>query len=83
MIRQHQRECLDAWLAKADLCRSIELRNFARVLRRDYAAVANAFDSIWSNGQVEGQVNRLKTIKRQMYGRGKLDLLKQRFLNTT
>jgi transposase len=83
MIRQHQRECLDPWLAKADLCRSIELRNFARVLRRDYAAVANAFDSIWSNGQVEGQVNRLKTIKRQMYGRGKLDLLKQRFLNTT
>jgi transposase len=36
----------------------------------------------WSNGQVEGQVNRLKTIKRQMYGRAKFDLLRQRVLNS-
>jgi transposase len=83
MIRERQREHLDTWLANADVCSSVELRNFAMVLQRDYAAVANALDSIWSNGQVEGQVNRLKTVKRQMYGRGKLDLLKQRYLNTT
>jgi transposase len=82
MIRQHQREYLDPWLAKADLCSSIELRNFATVLQRDYAAVANALNLEWSNGQVEGQVNRLKTIKRSMYGRGNLDLLKRRFLDT-
>ena len=49
-------------------------------LRRDQAAVEAAITSVWSNGQTEGQVNRLKALKRQMFGRAKLDLLRKRFL---
>ena len=53
---------------------------FAYGLQKDIAAVAAAVDSPWSNGQVEGQVNRLKAIKRQMYGRAGFDLLRARVL---
>jgi transposase len=45
------------------------MQRFARMLRRDLEAVRNAVTECWSNGQVEGQINRLKTIKRAMYGR--------------
>jgi len=51
------------------------------VLRRDEAAVRAAASSKWSNGQTEGQVNRLKMMKRQMYGRANFDLLRARVLN--
>jgi transposase len=47
---------------------------------RDLAAVRNAIVSQWSNGQTEGQITRLKLIKRQMYGRAKLDLLQARLV---
>jgi transposase len=57
-----------------------ELRSFATGLRQDEAAVTAALAYEWSNGQVEGQINKLKLIKRQMYGRAKLDLLKARLL---
>ncbi|QDV48466.1 hypothetical protein Enr17x_04780 [Gimesia fumaroli] len=50
-------------------------------LKQDGQAVKAAMESEWSNGQVEGQVNRLKMIKRQMYGRASFDLLRARFLN--
>ncbi len=50
-------------------------------IRHDYAAVRAAFSSAWSNGQVEGQVNRLKVHKRQMYGRAQFDLLRLRVLH--
>ena len=70
----------DEWLEDAGQSEFAKLRNFASGLRRDYQAVKAAFDSDWSNGQVEGQVNRLKTIKRQMYGRAKFDLLRARVL---
>lgn len=53
---------------------------FVRGLRQDYAAVEQAFSSEWSNGQTEGQVNRLKMLKRQMYGRAGFDLLRVRVL---
>lgn len=56
------------------------LKNFAQGLKRDYDAVENALTQPWSNGPVEGHVNRLKTIKRQMYGRAGFDLLKLRVL---
>ena len=59
-------------------CKS--LKSFANGLRSDLAAVRNALSMPWSNGQVEGQINRLKFIKRQMYGRAKLDLLRKRVL---
>jgi transposase len=57
-----------------------ELRNFAKGVLRDSSAIAAAIMLPWSNGQTEGQVNRLKTLKRQMYGRGAFDLLRLRFL---
>ena len=58
-----------------------ELRRFAQGLTRDLTAVRMAFTASWSNGQTEGHVNRLKTIKRQMYGRASFNLLRIRFLN--
>ena len=59
-----------------------ELGAFATGLKTDYHAVKAALTTDWSNGQVEGQVNRLKLLKRQMYGRAKFDLLRQRVLHT-
>lgn len=56
------------------------IRQFAKNLRRDWDAVLQAVSQPWSNGQVEGQVNRLKMIKRQMYGRANFDLLRARVL---
>lgn len=57
-----------------------EVRSFAAGLERDKAAVAAALSLPYSNGQTEGQVGRLKFIKRSAYGRAKLDLLRQRVL---
>jgi transposase len=57
-----------------------ELHGFAGGLRRDLHAVSAALQWEWSNGQTEGQVNRLKTLKRAMYGRAKLDLLRLRLV---
>jgi transposase len=51
-----------------------------KLLGRDYAAVRAGVRLEWSNGPVEGEINRLKQLKRQMYGRAKLDLLRQRVL---
>ena len=56
------------------------LKNFAKGLQQDYDAVKAAVSLKWSNGQVEGQVNRLKNIKRQMYGRAGFQLLRKRVL---
>jgi transposase len=53
---------------------------FAKTLQRDKAEVRPAVALRWNNGPVEGQVNRLKMIKRQMYGRADFDLLKARVL---
>jgi len=50
------------------------------VLGRDIDAVRNAIEQPWSNGQVEGQINRLKTLKRAMYGRAGVELLRARML---
>jgi len=80
MIRQRQSHALDLWLDQAEQSASAPLRAFAAGIRRDYAAVKAALTVEWSNGQVEGQVNRLKFIKRQMYGRANFDLLRQRVL---
>ena len=60
-----------------------ELAGFVRSLRKDYEAVKAALSYEWSQGQVEGQITRLKLIKRQMYGRANFDLLKQRVLAAT
>jgi transposase len=78
IIRKRQPEELDCWIERAEKTTAPELRRFAAGLKRDYAAVRAALEEPWSNGPVEGQVHRLKLIKRQMYGRGKLDLLRVR-----
>jgi len=63
-----------------EAARSTPLAQFAAHLARDEAAILAALQQPWSNGQVEGQVNRLKAIKRQMFGRARFDLLRQRVL---
>jgi len=78
MMTNRRVEDLDGWLGASESLESEPLRQFVRGLRQDYAAVRQAFSSVWSNGQVEGQVNRLKTIKRQMYGRASFELLRRR-----
>jgi transposase len=71
---------LDHWIGDAIHSGLAFLARFARVLRRDIDAVCNAIDLPWSNGQAEGQVNRLKTIKRAMYGRAGPELLRARMI---
>jgi transposase len=78
MLRERHPEMLDGWLKDASESDSPELCSFAEGLRSDYEAVREALCERWSNGQVEGQINRLKLLKRQMYGRANLDLLKRR-----
>lgn len=56
------------------------LVTFGEGLQRDYAAVSAALELPWSSGQAEGQINRLKTLKRQMYGRAGFELLRARVL---
>jgi transposase len=80
MIRAGQPERFDPWLAQARDCALPTFRNFARKLDSDYDAVRAAMTSPWSTGQVEGQINRLKMIKRQMFGRASFDLLNRRFI---
>jgi transposase len=72
---------LDDWLGKAQTSAIVEIKSFARGLTQDKSAVQAAIKYEWSQGQVEGQVNRLKLIKRQMYGRAKFDLLKVRVIH--
>lgn len=81
LVRERLPEEFDRWLVQAARpAAPPELRRFAKGLRADYAAVRAALVYPWSNGPVEGQINRLKLIKRQMYGRAKLDLLRKRVL---
>lgn len=80
LVRQHLGEPFDRWLERARTSSLSSFRSFAASIQRDYAAVRAAITLLWSNGQVEGQVNRLKFLKRQMYGRAKFDLLRIRVL---
>lgn len=80
LIRARQPKRLGPWLTRARDGKLPAFRGFAKRLSADEAAVQAAATYPWSTGQVEGQINRLKTIKRQMYGRAKLDLLGRRFL---
>jgi hypothetical protein len=69
---------LDVWLRDARHCGLHAMRSFVRKLRQDIDAVRNAILEPWSNGQVEGQINRLKMLKRAMYGRASVELLRAR-----
>ena len=81
MVRQHESSALDGWLEACAVSNVSDLVTFAAGLRQDYAAVQAALATQWSNGQTEGQVNRLKFLKRQMYGRANFDLLRLRVLH--
>ncbi|WP_210252743.1 transposase [Methylosinus sporium] len=71
---------LDEWIWDATSCSVYAIRRFAKTLRQDIDAVQNAVVGPWSNGQTEGQINRLKTLKRSMYGRASIELLRARML---
>jgi hypothetical protein len=78
--RNANRIPLDAWIDSAIESEIIPIVRFARTLRRDIDAVRNAIELPWSNGQAEGHINRLKTLKRAMYGRAGPELLWSRML---
>ncbi|MFB2919735.1 MULTISPECIES: transposase [Aerosakkonema] len=80
LVRQRQPECLDPWLHQAGRCQLVPFQRFAQSLREDYYAVKAGVTLPTSNGPVEGHINRLKMLKRQMYGRASIDLLSRRFL---
>jgi transposase len=80
MVRQRTPSALPPWVATVLTSSLPDLRRFAMGLRQD-AAVHAALALPYSNGQTEGHVTRLKLLKRQMYGRAKLDLLRQRVLH--
>ncbi len=80
MVKQQEADELEQWLQDAVASGVRSFIALANGLRQDFAAVANALSSIWSTGQVEGHVNRLKLIKRMLYGRANFDLLRKRVL---
>ena len=80
LLRARDAAALAPWLARAEVSEVREFRDFAAGVRRDQAAIAAALTEPWSSGQVEGQVNRLKLLKRGMYGRTGFALLRRRFL---
>jgi transposase len=77
MVRKKSLSDLEPWLERA---RTSLVASFANGVIKDQAAVSAAITSPWSNGQTEGQITKLKLVKRQMYGRGKLDLLQARVI---
>jgi transposase len=80
LVRQRQPTQLDPWLARAATSTLPSFQRFARGLRADHAAVQAGVTLPWSQGPIEGHINRLKMLKRQMFGRARLDLLARRFL---
>ncbi|WP_146131535.1 transposase [Merismopedia glauca] len=80
LLRRKQPERLSEWLQNAQQSNIRAIVGFTAQLKDDLDAVINGVTYQWSNGQVEGQVNRLKVLKRQMYGRASHELLKKRFL---
>jgi transposase len=81
LVTERRVDDLDDWIARSVAADApAEIRRFAAGLKPDLMAVKAALSLPWSNGQTEGQVNRLKRIKRQMYGRANFDLLRLRVL---
>jgi transposase len=80
LIRKRSSKTLGDWLVTGEASSSPEIRRYAEGIRRDESAVLAAVTQRWSNGPVEGHINRLKTVKRQMYGRAGFVLLRARIL---
>lgn len=83
IVRQRLPDQFTEWLETASTSGLTDFRNFATSLKKDQDAVVAGLSVSWSSGPVEGHVNRLKLIKREMFGRGKLDLLKKRLCYRT
>lgn len=80
MIRKKAQASFQPWIARA---KESLVSSFANGISQDQAAVLAAITSPWSSGQVEGQITKLKLVKRQMYGRATLDLLEARLVCST
>jgi transposase len=80
LVNRSGQENLEEWVRNAEDSPLPELRGFATGLRRDWNAVKAGLTLHWNSGMVEGHVNRIKMIKRQMFGRAKPDLLRKRVL---
>jgi transposase len=81
MVHKRDGDNFTSWLQACQASKIPEFVNLALGMKKDLAAIQAALSSEWSNGQTEGQVNRLKLLKRQMYGRANFDLLAARFLH--
>ena len=81
LFKEHKAQALKDWLIRAKGSTSSELKSIAKSMQQDYAAIEAACSQSWNQGQVEGHINRLKCLKRQMYGRARFDLLRLRVLN--
>jgi hypothetical protein len=80
LVHEKNPDTLSDWLESARDSGLAEMVIFGKGLEKDRAAVLAGIAGAWSNGQVEGQVNRLKYVKRSMYGRASFDLLRARIL---
>jgi transposase len=83
LMRQRQPDQLATWLERAAASGLNAFKSLANGIRADYEAVKAGATLMWSTGPVEGQINRLKMLKRQMYGRAGIGLLRQRVLLPT
>jgi transposase len=81
MLREREGERLESWIAATTESGIADVRRFARGLKEDFAAVRAGLTLPYSNGQTEGQIHRLKLVRRSMYGRGTFDLLQRRVLS--
>jgi hypothetical protein len=80
ILRTGKIKTLHAWMKKAAASGIYRMQRFVRTLQQDQSAVEAAVEQTWSNGPVEGHINRLKTLQRQMYGRAGFELLRARVL---
>ena len=81
LVRERRGDALAAWITEASASEIAALARFAEGLQEDLAAITAGLTLPWSNGAVEGQVNRLKLLKRQSYGRAGVGLLRQRMMH--
>ena len=80
ILRRGKVAGLKRWLERAKATGITSMNRFVRQLKKDWPAVEHAVANVWSNGPTEGHINRLKTLKRQMYGRAGFELLRSRML---
>ncbi len=83
LMNKHRGDRLTAWIHRVQADPLPALHSLITGLRRDLDAVVAGLTMPWSSGPVEGNVNRIKTIKRQMYGRASFPLLRKRILLNT